>query len=129
MAKHIAVTMTKTLENGRKVEQPAMRTPPVVSPEAWEAARQQMLVKEKALTRARDALAAERRRMPSLADEAQSASPDQAAALAETSQMWEDSPSGWPQRFKGKQNIRTDGRPTAQWSRLKAGYSDDLARR
>jgi hypothetical protein len=21
---------------------------------------------------------------------------------------------------------RTDGRPTAQWSRLKAGYSDDL---
>ena len=41
-----------------------MHTPPVVSPEAWEAARQQMLVKEKALTRARDALAAERRRMP-----------------------------------------------------------------
>jgi len=36
----------------------------VVSPEAWESARQQMLVKEKALTRARDALAAERRRMP-----------------------------------------------------------------
>jgi hypothetical protein len=32
--------------------------------EAWEAARQQMLVKEKALMRARDALAAERRRMP-----------------------------------------------------------------
>src|SRR3974390_1855870 len=39
-------------------------TPPSVSPQAWEAARQQMLVKEKALTRARDALAAERRRMP-----------------------------------------------------------------
>src|SRR5580693_4670501 len=38
--------------------------PPIVSPEAWEAQRQQMLVKEKALTRARDALAAERRRMP-----------------------------------------------------------------
>jgi predicted dithiol-disulfide oxidoreductase (DUF899 family) len=56
--------MTKTPENDRKVEQPVMRTPPVVSPEAWEAARQQMLVKEKALTRARDALAAERRRMP-----------------------------------------------------------------
>ena len=44
-----------------------MRTPPIVSPQAWEAARQQMLVKEKALTRARDALAAERRRMPRLA--------------------------------------------------------------
>src|SRR5882757_7697958 len=41
-------------------------------------------------------------------------------------ETWEDSPIGWPQRFKGKQNFRTDGRPTAQWSRLKAGYSDDL---
>ena len=39
-------------------------TPPIVSPEEWEAARQELLVKEKALTRARDALAAERRRMP-----------------------------------------------------------------
>jgi predicted dithiol-disulfide oxidoreductase (DUF899 family) len=44
-------------------------------------------------------------------------------------EMWEDSPGGWPQRFTGKQNIRTDGRPTAQWSRLKAGYSDDLGTR
>ena len=35
--------------------------------EEWEAARQQLLVKEKELTRARDALAAERRRMPWLA--------------------------------------------------------------
>src|SRR5579884_2158179 len=42
-------------------------TPPVVSPAEWEAARQQLLVKEKALTRARDALAAERRRMPWMA--------------------------------------------------------------
>jgi predicted dithiol-disulfide oxidoreductase (DUF899 family) len=41
-----------------------MNTPPVISPQEWEAAREQMLVKEKALTRARDALAAERRRMP-----------------------------------------------------------------
>jgi len=41
-------------------------------------------------------------------------------------ETWEDSPAGWPQRFEGKQNFRTDGRPTAQWSRLKAGYSDDL---
>jgi predicted dithiol-disulfide oxidoreductase (DUF899 family) len=38
----------------------------------------------------------------------------------------EDSPTGWPQRFTGKQNTRTEGRPTPQWSRLKAGYSDDL---
>jgi predicted dithiol-disulfide oxidoreductase (DUF899 family) len=41
-----------------------MNTPPVVSPQEWEAAREQLLVKEKELTRARDALAAERRRMP-----------------------------------------------------------------
>ena len=39
-------------------------------------------------------------------------------------ETWEDSPTGWPQQLRGKQNIRTDGRPTAQWSRLKAGYSD-----
>ena len=57
------MTTTKTLENDRKGEQPAVRTPPIVPSEAWEAARQQMLVKEKALTRARDALAAERRRI------------------------------------------------------------------
>ena len=36
----------------------AMQTPPVVSAEDWEAARQQLLIKEKAHTRARDALAA-----------------------------------------------------------------------
>jgi len=42
----------------------AMKTPPVVSQQEWEAARQQLLAKEKALTRSRDALAAERRRMP-----------------------------------------------------------------
>jgi predicted dithiol-disulfide oxidoreductase (DUF899 family) len=47
----------------------AMNTPPIVSPEEWEAAHQQLLVKEKALTRSRDALAAERRRMPWLAVE------------------------------------------------------------
>jgi predicted dithiol-disulfide oxidoreductase (DUF899 family) len=44
-----------------------MTTPPIVSLPEWEAARQQLLVKEKELTRARDALAADRRRMPWLA--------------------------------------------------------------
>jgi predicted dithiol-disulfide oxidoreductase (DUF899 family) len=48
---------------------PAMKTPPVVSPQEWEAARQELLVKEKAVTRSRDALAAERRRMPWMAVE------------------------------------------------------------
>src|SRR6267142_2260227 len=46
-----------------------MKTPPVVSPQEWQVARQQLLVKEKALTRSRDALAAERRRMPWMAVE------------------------------------------------------------
>jgi predicted dithiol-disulfide oxidoreductase (DUF899 family) len=44
-----------------------MNTPAVVSPREWEAARERMLVKEKEHTRARDALAAERRRMPWMA--------------------------------------------------------------
>ena len=44
-----------------------MKTPPVVTRDEWEAARQQLLVKEKELTRARDAMAAARRRMPWLA--------------------------------------------------------------
>ena len=41
-----------------------MQTPPVVTAAEWEAARQRLLVREKEVTRARDALAAERRRMP-----------------------------------------------------------------
>src|SRR5262249_37123403 len=50
-------------------ERLAMNTPPVVSRQEWETARQQLLVKEKAFTRSRDALAAERRRMPRMAVE------------------------------------------------------------
>jgi predicted dithiol-disulfide oxidoreductase (DUF899 family) len=46
-----------------------MKTPPLVSPKEWEDAREKLLVKEKELTRARDALAAERRRMPRMAVE------------------------------------------------------------
>ncbi len=46
-----------------------MHTPPVVTAKEWEAAREELLVKEKALTRARDAMAAERRRMPWMAVE------------------------------------------------------------
>ena len=46
-----------------------MNLPPIVSPQEWDAAREELLVKEKELTRARDALAAERRRMPRMAVE------------------------------------------------------------
>jgi predicted dithiol-disulfide oxidoreductase (DUF899 family) len=41
-----------------------MKTPPIVTAQEWEAARERLLAKEKEMTRARDALAAERRRMP-----------------------------------------------------------------
>lgn len=41
-----------------------MNLPDVVSQEEWLKAREELLVKEKELTRARDALAAERRRLP-----------------------------------------------------------------
>jgi predicted dithiol-disulfide oxidoreductase (DUF899 family) len=56
-----------------------MKTPPVVSPEEWRIAREALLVKEKELTRARDAMAAERRRMPWMAVE---------------KEYWFDGPSG-----------------------------------
>jgi predicted dithiol-disulfide oxidoreductase (DUF899 family) len=41
-------------------------------------------------------------------------------------ERFEDSPAGWPQPPKGTDTMRADGRPIAQWSRLKAGRSDDL---
>ena len=50
-------------------------------------------------------------------------------------ETWENSPPGWPQRLDAKHErhqhehgaqFRIDGRPIAQWSRLKAGHSDDL---
>src|ERR1700754_1819285 len=46
-----------------------MKTPVIVTSREWDAAREQLLVKEKELTRVRDALAAERRRMPWMAVE------------------------------------------------------------
>ena len=63
------MTMTRSLGKDLKGAALAMQTPPVVSPQAWEAARQLLLVKEKAQMRAHDALAAARRRMPWMAVE------------------------------------------------------------
>ncbi|MBV9818120.1 MAG: DUF899 domain-containing protein [Solirubrobacterales bacterium] len=45
-------------------------------------------------------------------------------------EAWEDSPNGWPKRW-GRNTTepnpyRTNGRPIAQWSRIRAGRSDDL---
>jgi predicted dithiol-disulfide oxidoreductase (DUF899 family) len=61
--------MTKSAQNGRNGELAGMKTPPVVSPQEWNAAWEELLVKEKAHLRAHDALAAERRRMPWMAVE------------------------------------------------------------
>jgi hypothetical protein len=41
---------------------------------------------------------------------------------------WEDSPAGWPRKWEpGSNPFRVGERPTAQWSRLQSGVSDDLA--
>ena len=61
-------TITSPEKSGKEGHH-AMNTPPIVSPQKWEAAREQLLINEKALTRAHDALAAERRRMPWVAVE------------------------------------------------------------
>src|ERR1700692_3921834 len=57
----------KLKEMERETEASEMNRSRIVSPQEWAAAHQQLLVKEKELTRARDALAAQRRRMPWLA--------------------------------------------------------------
>src|SRR3989440_11361257 len=59
----------KVKEMARETEANQINRPKMVSAQEWEAARQQLLMKEKELTRARDALAAKRRRMPWLAVE------------------------------------------------------------
>ncbi|WP_328610239.1 DUF899 domain-containing protein [Amycolatopsis sp. NBC_00345] len=43
-------------------------------------------------------------------------------------EAWEDSPDGWPRRWEANSPSvwRTGERPTAHWSRLAAGHSDDL---
>src|SRR6185437_6492755 len=62
-----------------------MKTPPIVSAQEWEAELQQLLAKEKELTRAGDAMAAQRRRMPwtEVAKAYQFDGPDGPASLAE----------------------------------------------
>ncbi len=86
----------------------AMQTPPVVSPQEWEAARQRLLVKEKELTHPRDALAAQRRRMPWMAGEKeyQFEGPEGKASLLDLFEdrrqlivyraFFEPGVSGWP---------------------------------
>jgi len=43
-------------------------------------------------------------------------------------EFWEDSHEGWPQHWDSQGGqFRMAGRPTAQWSRIEAGRSDDLS--
>jgi predicted dithiol-disulfide oxidoreductase (DUF899 family) len=62
-----------------------MHTPPIVSAADWKAEREKLLVKEKDLTRARDALAAQRRRLPWMAVNAEYSfdGPDGTVGLAD----------------------------------------------
>jgi predicted dithiol-disulfide oxidoreductase (DUF899 family) len=88
----------------------AIDSPPTVSPEEWETARRQLLVKEKELTRAHDALAAERRRMPRLAVEREYRfeGPDGPVSLLDLFEgrrqlvvyrfFFEPGVSGWPEK-------------------------------
>jgi predicted dithiol-disulfide oxidoreductase (DUF899 family) len=57
------------MQNQNRDSELPTTTPSIVSPQDWEAAHRLLLVKEKAVMRAHDALAAERRRMPWMAVE------------------------------------------------------------
>ena len=90
-----------------------MNTQPIVSPKEWEAARKALLIREKELTRARDALAAERRRMPIMAVDREYAfeGPDGPASLLDLFEgrrqlivyrfFFEPGVAGWPDRGCG----------------------------
>src|ERR687892_28506 len=87
-----------------------VNTPPVVSPEEWKTAREELLVKEKEHPRARDALAAERRRMPWMAVEKEYAfeGPNGPASLLDLFEgrrqlivyrfFYDPDVAGWPER-------------------------------
>ena len=86
-----------------------MNMPPIVPPQEWQAAWERMLVKEKELTRARDAMVAERRRMPRVAVEKEYRfeGPDGAASLLDLFEgrrqlivyrfFFEPGVAGWPE--------------------------------
>jgi predicted dithiol-disulfide oxidoreductase (DUF899 family) len=87
-----------------------MNTPPIVTAEEWKTAREKLLVREKELTHARDALAADRRRMPRMAVEKdyRFGGPDGSASLLDLFEgrrqliiyrfFFEPGVEGWPER-------------------------------
>lgn len=56
--------MRSSSDSGQASELLGMQTPPIVPAEEWMAASKQLLEKEKAFTKTRDAMVAQRRRMP-----------------------------------------------------------------
>lgn len=94
--------------------------PPIVSPAEWNAARDELLVKEKALTRTRDELAAARRRMPRMAagKDYRFDGPNGAASLLDLFEgrrqlivyrfFFEPGVAGWPQRGCGGCSLLAD---------------------
>jgi predicted dithiol-disulfide oxidoreductase (DUF899 family) len=58
------VRSSKELSKRDSAKEATMELPPIVSEQEWQQAHEALLAKEKAATRARDALAAERRRQP-----------------------------------------------------------------
>jgi predicted dithiol-disulfide oxidoreductase (DUF899 family) len=112
-----------------------MNLSPIVSPQEWEAAHQDLLVKEKELTRARDALAAERRRMPRMAVEKQYRfeGPDGSVSLLDLFDgrrqlivyrfFYEPGVSGWPERGCGGCSFLADQVP---WYTLTDGFDSDF---
>jgi predicted dithiol-disulfide oxidoreductase (DUF899 family) len=65
----IPMSTDMSIEDKQTSNPHVMQTPPIVSAQEWIAARDKLLVKEKELTHAHDALMAERRRMPWIAVE------------------------------------------------------------
>jgi predicted dithiol-disulfide oxidoreductase (DUF899 family) len=120
-------------------------TPRIVTRDEWERACAELLVREKAHTRAGDELAAARRRLPMTRMEPVTVvGPDGPVPLHDVyetkwrgieamlptlqlldltpygrQETWEDSPAGWPQDQAGSW-WRRDGRPIAQWTRTNA---------
>jgi len=91
--------------------------PKIVSPSEWRAAQEKLLAKEKAATRARDALAAERRRLPMVRidKDYRFEGPGGKVGLGRQ-ESWEDSPPGWLQT------------PPYQWWRRHDEYGEAAAR-
>ncbi len=97
-----------------------MNAPSIVSPSDWEIARRDLLVREKEVTRARDALAAARRRMPRM-DVTKSYrfdGPDGPASLLDLFEgrrqlvvyrfFYEPGVAGWPERGCGGCSMLAD---------------------